>query len=320
MFIQRRSLLATAAIPGISHAQVPWPANPVRFITPFAPGGGVDTLVRLYCSKLAEVTGQSFVVENRAGAGGTIGTLAIARSPADGTVIGLGSVSSMAISPVLRSDLPFDVERDFTFISGLWQLPNLLIVNNEVPARTVPELIALIRRSPGQYSFASPGSGTTVHLAGEMFKQMVGLDMLHVPYRGGAAAQLDVQAGRVHMIFDNIPQSLASARTGKVRAMAVTSRERSPHAPEIPAMSEFLEGFDITSWGSVVGPAGLAAPIVERLGALTRTVLASPDLVARLAENGATAWPVSAADLVAFRRASEAKLTPVIRASGARIE
>ncbi|MBR0652939.1 tripartite tricarboxylate transporter substrate binding protein [Roseomonas terrae] len=320
MFIQRRSLLAAAAIPGMSHAQAPWPANPVRFITPFAPGGGVDTLVRLYCSKLADVTGQSFVVENRAGAGGNIGTLAIARSPADGTVIGLGSVSSLAISPVLRPDIAFDVERDFTYIAGLWQLPNLLIVNNDVPAHTVPELIDLIRRNPGQYSFASPGSGTTVHLSGEMFKQMAGLDMLHVPYRGGAAAQLDVQAGRVHMIFDNIPQSLASARTGKVRALAVTSRERSPHAPEIPAMSESLPGFDITSWGSVVGPAGLATPIVERLSALTRAVLASPDFIARLADNGATAWPMSSEELIAFRRASEAKLAPVIRASGARIE
>ena len=320
MFIQRRSLLATVAIPGVSHAQTVWPATPVRFITPFAPGGGVDTLVRLYCAKLAELTGQSFVVENRAGAGGNIGTTAIARSPADGTVIGLGSVSSLAISPTLRPDIAFDVEKDFTYVSGLWQLPNLLIVNNDVPARSVPELIALIRREPGKYTFASPGSGTTVHLSGEMFKQMAGLDMLHVPYRGGNAAQLDVQAGRVHMIFDNIPQSLASARTGKVRALAVTSRERSPHAPEIPTMSEFLPGFDITSWGSVVGPAGLAPVVVERLGALTRQAMASPDVVARLADNGATAWPTTPEDLIAFRRASEAGLAPVIRASGARVE
>lgn len=320
MFIQRRSLLAGAAIPSMSMAQAPWPANPVRFITPFAPGGGVDTLVRLYCSKLAELTGQSFVVENRAGAGGTIGTTAIARSPADGTVIGLGSVSSLAISPTMRATLPFDVERDFTYIAGLWQLPNLLIVNKDVAAQTVPELIALIRRNPGQYTFASPGSGTTVHLSGEMFKQAAGLDMVHVPYRGGAAAQLDVQAGRVHMIFDNIPQSLASARTGLARALAVTSRERSPYAPEIPAMSEFLPGFDITSWGSVMGPAGLPAAVVERLSALTLSALASPDLIARLAENGATAWPMTSAELTEFRRASEARLAPVIRASGARIE
>ncbi|WP_431285363.1 Bug family tripartite tricarboxylate transporter substrate binding protein [Humitalea sp. 24SJ18S-53] len=320
MFIARRSLVAATALPSVSFAQSVWPAQPVRFITPFAPGGGVDTLVRLYCAKLASLTGQSFVVENRPGAGGNIGMLAIARAPADGTVIGLGSVSSLAISPTLRADIPFDVENDFTYIAGLWQLPNLLIINNDIPARTMPELIALIRGNPGKYTFASPGSGTTVHLSGEMFKQSAGLDMLHVPYRGGAAAQIDVMAGRVHMIFDNIPQSLATARDGKARAMAVTSLARSPHAPEIPAMSEFLPGFDITSWGSVIGPAGLPAPVVARLAALTRAVLESPDFVARLAENGASAWVKSPEDLVAFRRANEAQLAPVIRASGARIE
>jgi tripartite-type tricarboxylate transporter receptor subunit TctC len=320
MFVHRRGLLAAAAIPNVSFAQTAWPAQPVRFITPFAPGGGVDTLVRLYCAKLGELTGQSFVVENRAGAGGNIGMLAIARAPADGTVIGLGSVSSLAISPTMRADIPFDVERDFTYVAGLWQLPNMLIVNNDIPARTVPELIALIRARPGHYTFASPGSGTTVHLAGEMLKQMAGLDMVHVPYRGGAAAQLDVQAGRVNMILDNIPQSLASARTGKVRALAVTSAERSPFAPEVPAMAEFLPGFEITSWGGVVGPAGLPEPVVARLSALTRQALESPDFRARLTENGAMPWIRSPEQLVAFRRASEAALAPVIRASGARIE
>lgn len=320
MFVQRRSLLAATALPGMSVAQPLWPTQPVRFITPFAPGGGVDTLVRLYCSRLAEITGQSFVVENRAGAGGNIGMLAIARAPADGTVIGLGSVSSLAISPTLRADIPFDVERDFTYVAGLWQLPNLLIVNNDVPARMVPELIEVIRRAPGQYTFASPGSGTTVHLSGEMFRQMAGLDMVHVPYRGGAAAQIDVMAGRVHMIFDNIPQSLATARSGKARALAVTSLGRSPFAPEIPAMSEFLPGFDITSWGSVVGPAGLPAPVVARLSALTAQVLDDPAFNSRLAENGAEAWRRSPEELAAFRRASEAQLAPVIRASGARVE
>ncbi|WP_203074892.1 Bug family tripartite tricarboxylate transporter substrate binding protein [Falsiroseomonas ponticola] len=320
MFVNRRSLLAATTLPNFSVAQPLWPSQPVRFITPFAPGGGVDTLVRLYCARLGEITGQSFVVENRAGAGGNIGMLAIARAPADGTVIGLGSVSSLAISPTLRADIPFDVERDFTYVGGLWQLPNLLILNNDVPARTVPELIEVIRRAPGQYTFASPGSGTTVHLSGEMFRQMAGLDMVHVPYRGGAAAQIDVMAGRVHMIFDNIPQSLATARAGKARALAVTSLRRSPFAPEIPAMAEFLPGFDITSWGSVVGPAGLPAPVVARLSALTAQVLDDPAFNARLAENGAGAWRQSPEELTAFRRASEAQLAPVIRASGARVE
>ncbi|MBR0664334.1 tripartite tricarboxylate transporter substrate binding protein [Roseomonas hellenica] len=320
MFMPRRGLLATIVMPAISQAQPAVPATPVRFITPFAAGGGVDTLVRLLCAKLAELSGQSFLVDNRAGSGGNIGTLAIARAPADGSVIGLGSVSSMAISPTLRPDLPFDVERDFTYIAGLWQLPNLLIVNNDVPARSVPELIGLIRRNPGVYTFASPGSGTTVHLSGEMLKQMAGLDMLHVPYRGGAQAHIDLMAGRVHMMLDNIPQGLAEARDGKVRALAVTGRERNPQAPEIPAMAEFLPGFEITSWASMIGPAGLPAPIVARLSALARAALQSPDLLERFGENGALPWWTTPEALVAFRRASEAQLAPVIRASGARIE
>ncbi|WP_439598702.1 Bug family tripartite tricarboxylate transporter substrate binding protein [Falsiroseomonas sp.] len=320
MHISRRSLMATVAVPGVSLAQGTWPNQAVRFITPFAPGGGVDTLVRLVCAKLGELTGQSFVVENRAGAGGNIGMTAIARAPADGTVIGLGSVSSLAISPTLRPNMAFDVERDFTYIGGLWQLPNLLIVNKDVPAQTVPELIALIRANPGRYTFASPGSGTTVHLAGEMFRQMAGLEMVHVPYRGGAAAQLDVQAGRVHMIFDNIPQSLASARGGQARALAVTGLARSPQAPEVPAMAEFLPGFEVTSWAGIVAPAALPRAMVERLSELTRQALASPDLQAKFQENGATPWPMGPEALFDFRRASAAQLAPVIRASGAVVE
>lgn len=320
MFINRRSLIATAAIPAVSWAQTSWPAQPVRMIVPFAAGGGVDTLVRLWANRMGELAGQAFVVENRAGAAGDIGTSALARSPADGTVIGLGSVSSLAISPTLRASVPFDVERDFAYVSGLWQLPNLLVVNNDVPATTVPELIELIRRNPGKYTFASPGSGTTVHLSGEMFKQKAGLDMLHVPYRGGAAAHIDLLAGRVHMIFDNIPQGLANSRQGKVRALGVTSRERSPMAPEIPALAEFLPGFDITSWGSVIAPAGLPEPIVARLSALTRAALESPEVADKFRENGAATWWTTPEDLAAFRRANQEQLAPVIRASGARIE
>lgn len=320
MFINRRSLIATVAIPAVSWAQTSWPTQPVRMIVPFAAGGGVDILVRIWAGRMGELTGQAFVVENRAGAAGDIGTSAIARSPADGTVIGLGSVSSLAISPTLRASVPFDVERDFTYVSGLWQLPNLLVVNNDVPARSVPELIELIRRNPGKYTFASPGSGTTVHLSGEMFKQKAGLDMLHVPYRGGAAAQVDLLAGRVHMIFDNIPQGLANSRQGKVRALAVTSRERSPMAPEIPALAEFLPGFDITSWGSVIAPAGLPGAIVARLSALTRAALESPEVADKFHENGAATWWTTPEELAAFRRANQEQLAPVIRASGARIE
>jgi tripartite-type tricarboxylate transporter receptor subunit TctC len=215
----RRALLAATGLGLATPAlgQSLWPTGPVRFIGIFPPGGGTDILSRLWCARMGEITGQQFIVENRSGSAGNVGTEAIARSAPDGNTIGLASVSSLSIAPTLYARLPFDVRRDFTFVSGLWQLPNLLVVNNDLPARTVPELIALMRANPGKYTYASSGSGTTVHLSGEMFKHLAGLDILHVPYRGGAPAHIDLIAGRVHMIFDNIPQGLAGARDGKVR-------------------------------------------------------------------------------------------------------
>jgi tripartite-type tricarboxylate transporter receptor subunit TctC len=323
--LPRRAALAAAGAAAIarpSHAQTnaPWPSGPIRFIGLFPPGGGTDILSRIWCLKMAEITGQQFVVENRTGSAGNFGTEAIARAPADGSTIGLGSVAPLAISPTLFARLPFDPNRDFTYVSGLWQLPNLLVVNNDVPARSVPELIDLLKRNPGRYAYASSGSGTTVHLSGEMFKSMAGLDILHVPYRGGAPAHIDLLAGRVHMIFDNIPQALASAREGKVRALAVTGAQRSPQAPEIPTMAEFLPGFEITSWGAVIGPAGLPRPMVQRLSALTKQSLESPDLIARFRDNGATPWWTTPEELAAFRTANEAAFAPLIRASGARVE
>jgi tripartite-type tricarboxylate transporter receptor subunit TctC len=318
----RRSLLALAAAPlaAPALAQGLWPTGAIRFIGLFPPGGGTDILSRLYCLKMSEITGQQFVVENRAGSAGNIGTEAIARAAPDGTTIGLASVAPLAIGPTLYARLPFNPARDFSLVSGLWQLPNLLVLNNDVPARSVPELIALLRANPGRYAYASSGSGTTVHISGEMFKTMAGVDMLHVPYRGAAPAHVDIQGGRVHMIFDNIPQGLALHREGKVRALAVTGAQRSPVAPEIPTMAEFLPGFEITSWGGVMGPAGLPPPIVTRLNALTRQALESDDLKRRFLENGATPWWTTPEDFAAYRAANEAALAPIIRASGARVD
>jgi tripartite-type tricarboxylate transporter receptor subunit TctC len=297
-----------------------WPTGPVRFIGIFPPGGGTDILSRIWCAKMAEIAGQQFIVENRSGSAGNVGTEAIARAAPDGNTIGLASVAPLAIAPTLYANLPFDVKRDFTYIGGIWHLPNLLVVNNDVPARTVPELIALLKANPGRYTYASSGSGTTVHLSGEMFKSMAGLDLLHVPYRGGAPAHIDLLAGRVHMIFDNIPQGLASAREGKVRALAVTGKERSPQAPEIPPMAEFLPGFEITSWGGVMGPAGMAPAAVERIAALSKRALEDPELAARFRENGATPWWTTPAGLAEFRAENEAAFAPLIRASGARVD
>ncbi len=318
----RRAVLAAAAatLASPALAQALWPTGPIRFIGIFPPGGGTDILSRIWSQKMGEITGQQFIVENRSGNGGNVGTEAIARSPADGNTIGLASVASLSIAPTLFARLPFDVRRDFTFISGLWQLPNLLVVNNDLPARSVPELIALLRANPGRYAYASSGSGTTVHLSGEMFKMLAGLDVLHVPYRGGAPAHIDLIAGRVHMIFDNIPQGLAEARDGKVRALAVTGAQRSPMAPEIPTMAEFLPGFEITSWGGAMGPAGMRPATVDRINALTKQALESPDLIERFREYGATPWYTTPEGLADFRAANEAAFAPLIRASGARVD
>jgi tripartite-type tricarboxylate transporter receptor subunit TctC len=318
--ITRRLALATLATPALAQTDATWPSSSIRFIGIFPPGGGTDIMSRLWCQKMSELTGQQFIVENRAGAGGNVGTEAIARATPDGSTIGLASVGALSIAPTLYSRLPFDPARDFTYVSGMYQLPNLLVVNNDVPARSVPELIALLRANPGRYVYASSGSGTTVHLSGEMFKYLAGLDILHVPYRGGAPAHIDLLGGRVHMIFDNIPQALQLAREGKVRALAVTGAQRSPQAPEIPTMAEFLPGFELTSWGGIMGPAGMPLAIVNRLNALSRQALESPDLIRRFAENGGASWYTSPEDLASFRAANEAALAPLIRASGARVD
>ena len=320
--ITRRAALAGAALlPMAAAAQTAqWPTSAVRFIGLFPPGGGTDILSRIWCQKIAEITGQQFIVENRSGSGGNVGTQAIAQSRNDGSVIGLASISALAISPTLYATLPFDVTRDFSYLGGLWQLPNMLVVHNDVAARTVPELIALLKANPGRYSFASSGSGTSVHLSGEMFKQLAGVDMVHVPYRGAAPAHIDLLAGRVHMIFDNIPQALAAHRGGSLRALAVTGARRSPQAPEVPAMAEFLPGFEITSWGGVLGPAGMAPALVNRIAALTKQALETPEVTARYIENGATPWPIGPEELAAFRAADAARFAPLIRASGARVD
>lgn len=318
--LTRRATVAAAMLATPALSQSLWPTGSVRFIGLFPPGGGTDILSRLWCIKMSEITGQQFLVENRSGSGGNVGSEAIARAAPDGNTIGLASVAPLAISPTLYGRLPFNPSTDFALVSGLWQLPNILVLNNDVPARSVPELIALLRANPGRYAYASSGSGTTVHLSGEMFKAMAGVDMLHVPYRGAAPAHVDIQGGRVHMIFDNIPQGLALAREGRLRALAVTGAARSPQAPEIPTMAEFLPGFEITSWGGVMGPAGMPREIILRLNALTKQALESPDLKRRFEELGASTWHTTPEDLAAFRAVNEASFAPLIRASGARVD
>lgn len=308
------------AAPAIVGAQGAYPNKPVRWINPFPAGGATDTLSRLFCGKMAELSGQQWVVENKGGSGGNVGMDTLAQSPPDGYTLGLGGIASHAIAPTLYAKLPFKVPDDFTFVSTIYQLPNMLVVNLDLPVKTVAELIELLKKNPGKYSYASAGNGTTLHLSGELFKVMAKVDMLHVPYRGAAPAMQDLLAGQVHMIFDNIPGALAQYRPGKVRALGVTSKERTPVVPEIPAIAETLPGFDINSWTMVTGPAKLPPEVVARLSALSKQALESEDLKAKLLDLAATAMWKSPADTQAFRASEEARLAPIIKASGARVD
>jgi len=308
------------AAPAMLRAQGVYPNKPVRWINPFPAGGATDTLSRLFCAKMAELTGQQWLVENKGGSGGNVGMDTLAQSPADGYTLGLGGIASHAIAPTLYAKLPFNARTDFTFVSTIYQLPNMLVVNLDLPVKTVAELIELLKKNPGKYSYASAGNGTTLHLSGELFKVMAKVEMLHVPYRGAAPAMQDLLAGQVSMIFDNIPGALAQLRVGKVRALGVTSKERSPVVPEVPAISETLPGFDINSWTTVTGPAKLPPEVIERLSTLSRQALESADLKAKFLDLSATAMWKSPADTLAFRDSEEARLAPIIKASGARVD
>jgi tripartite-type tricarboxylate transporter receptor subunit TctC len=314
------ALAAPAVASGIARAAGDWPAKPVRYINVFPPGGPTDTLSRIVCHELSELTGQQFIVENKSGSGGNVGTDAIAKSAPDGYTVGLYTVASQSIAPTLYAKLPFDVEKDFTAIAMLWSVPNMLMVRLDLPVKSVPELIALAKANPGKYSFASSGAGTTPHITGELFKKMAGVNLLHVPYKGSAPAHQDLLAGQVDMMFDNIPGPLALMRGGKVRGLAVTSKQRHPAVPDLPTMDEFLPGFEITSWGGVCGPAGLPPAMVEKLSALSRKALESPAVKAAYEKQGATAMWLSPADTAAYRAADAKRLAPIIKESGAKVE
>lgn len=314
------ALAAPMLSAGVARAIDDWPNKPVRYINIFPAGGPTDTLSRIVCNELSQLSGQQFIVENKAGAGGNVGAEAIAKSTPDGYTIGLYSIASHAIAPTLYAKLPFDAAKDFTGIAMLWSVPNMLMVRLDLPAKTVPDLIGLARDNPGKYSFASSGPGTSPQITGELFKQLAKINLLHVPYRGSAPAHQDLLAGQVDMMFDNIPGPLGLMRSGKVRGLAVTSRERHPAAPDIPTMAEYLPGFEITSWGGVCGPAGVPAPMVEKLSALTKKALEGEAVKKAFDQQGAARIWMTPADTAAYRAADERRLAPVIKQSGAKVD
>ena len=301
-------------------AKAEWPTRTVRYIDPFPLGGATDLLSRLFCAKMSELSGQRFAVENLPGAAGTVGQAALAAAEPDGYTLGLGSVASLAVAPTAHPGLPYDPARDFAFVSGLWQVPNILICDRDLPARSVPELVALLKREPGRYAYAAAEPGTTPHLAMEHFKRVAGVEIAPVPDRGGADAILDLLRGRVQIMVHNLPTAIVGVREREVRALAVTGAGRSPAVPEVPAMAEFYPEFEVASWGGLVGPAGLPPRVVERLSQLVKQALNSPDLVNAFHEHGAAPWWTTPEDLAAFRARQEKLFAGLVAASAVEVD
>jgi tripartite-type tricarboxylate transporter receptor subunit TctC len=308
------ALAAPWIIGSEARAQAAWPVKTVRYINPYPPGGPTDTLSRLFCAALSDLTGQQFVVENRGGDRGDGGMAELVRTEPDGYTIGLGGIASHAISPTLKAGkMRFDAAKDFTFVTTIWHPPNFLVGNLNVPASNLAELIELLRRNPGKYQYGHSGAGTTPHLSGEMFKLLAGVDMLHVPYKGTAPAMVDLLGGQVHFVFDNIPGGLSQYRPGKVKGYGVTSAARSPQVPDMPAIGEFLPGYDISSWTMMVGPAKIPPAVVERMSMFAKRALESDDLKKKFFDRGATAWYQTQPTTVAHRASEEKRLGDLIR-------
>lgn len=321
--MKRRTLLAASlAAPAVARADVAaWPTKTVRFICPFAPGGGTDTVSRLICDQLARRFGQQFVVDNKSGAGGNIGMAELARAAPDGYTLGLITVASHTLNPMLYTKLPYDADKDIVGISRLAILSNLLGVTPSLPANSVAELIALCKASPGKYSFASSGPGSSLHLSGELFKVMAGVDILHIPYKGAGPAYNDLMSGTITMMFANMPSMLPQVRNGRIKGLGVTSRERSWAAPELPAIAETLPGFVATSWYGAGAPARTPEPILARLETAIIEALAEPDIRKRWETDlGLDMPPAGRKGFDAFLAEDRLLWTPAVKASGVRLD
>jgi tripartite-type tricarboxylate transporter receptor subunit TctC len=311
--VRRFALAALAAI-AFPAAAADWPARPIHLVVPYAPGGPVDVSARLLAVPLQKALGQPVVVDNKPGAGGNIGADAVAKSAADGHTLVMGAIATHAINPTLYRNFPYDPVRDFRHVALVVQVPNVLVVNNDVPAKSVPELIAHLKRNPGKLAFASGSTGSTGHLAGELFKQLTGTDMVHVPYKGSAPAVLDLLAGRVHLMFDNLASALPNIKAGKVRALAVTTAKRSSFVPDLPT----IEGFNLTTWWGVMAPAKTPDSAVERLSREVRAAIEQPDVNEKLRAMGSETPDVrSPAEFTAFVQRELKLYSELVKRSGA---
>jgi tripartite-type tricarboxylate transporter receptor subunit TctC len=323
--LPRRAFLhltaGAAALPAVSHfawAQI-YPSRPVHWLVGFTPGGGNDIVARLMAQWLSERLGQPFVIENRPGAGTNVATEAVVHAAPDGYTL-LFVAPSAAINATLYEKLNFNFIRDIAPIAGIMRIPNVMVVNPSVPARTVPEFIAYAKANPGKVNMASPGVGTSPHLSGELFKMMTGVDMVHVPYKGSAPSLTDLLGGQVQVSFATMPSSIEFIRAGKLRALAVTTATRSPALPEVPTVGEFVPGYDVSTWYGVAAPMRTPAEIIDKINKEINASLADPTMKARLADLGGIMIAGSPSDFGKFIADETEKWGKVIRSANIKPE
>ena len=312
-------VLAALFFSAVALAQ-PYPSKPVRIIVNFPAGGVADVYARIIGAKVQEAWGQPVVIENRTGAGGNIGAEAVAKSPPDGYTLNMSAIGPHAVNVSLFSKLPYDPVKDFAAVALVLEAEGLLVVHPSVPANSVAELITYARANPGKLTFASAGTGTASHLAGELFKTMAKVDMTHVPYKGNVPAITDLLAGQTSLLFATMPTVLPHAKTGKLRALATIGAERSRAAAELPTVAETLPGFEVNNWIGLFAPAGTPAPIVQRWNDEVLRIMQLAEIQARLPVEGARFAPNSPEQFAQFVKSEIAKWASVVKAAGARVD
>lgn len=298
-----------------------YPTKPIRLIIPFAVGGSTDNLGRVLAARLSEKLGQQVVADNRPGAGGNIGTDLVAKAPADGYTLLFATEGTLGINPSLYKKLPFDPEKDFTPIAQFASVPNILVVNPKVQAKTVEELAAYSKRKPASLNMGSAGNGTTNHLSGELFQSMTGASFTHVPYKGSGPAMADLLADQIQLMFDNLPGSLPHVKAGSLRALAVTSAKRSPLLPDVPTMAEAgVPGYDVEVWFGVAAPKGLPAQTLATLSKAITEISQEPATIEKILNIGATPLTSTPAEFGSRIQEARLKWAPIVAHSGAKID
>lgn len=314
--VRLAAALAAALLAGSAAAQS-YPTKPVRLMVPFPPGGSTDIIARIVAQKLSAQLGQNVVVENRGGAGGTIGTAVVAKAAPDGYLLTVGTTSTHVVAPSVYAKLEYDPVKNFAPVGLMAVTPYLLVVNPAVPAKTLAELVGLMRAQPGRLNYASAGVGSTTHLAMEMLKTASGTYALHIPYSGNGPAGAAVIAGQVEILFGSLPAVLPHARSGRVRALAVGTLKRSPSLPEVPTVAESgYAGFDASLWLGIMAPAGTPAPVIERLNKEVTAAVSAPETRDLLDKNGAEVLTSTPAELAAMVRDGVAKYAKIVKAAG----